>query len=112
MNLLDMYEMYIKEVEGSDCVKTDFGFAIFKYLPDDICYITEIFIHPNHRGIDKYKILVDLVVEKARKKEVKYLYGSVGVGIKNSSRSIKMILDYGMKLKSCDQNIIYFCKEI
>lgn len=112
LDMIDLYELYINEVEGSQIVKTDKGFAIFKYLDDVNCYITEIFVHPDHRTSGEARKLGDKVAKIAKESGKKVLIGSVGVGINNAERSIRMLLDYGMKLHSSNDKVIYFSKEL
>lgn len=107
-----MYEEYIKEVEGSEMVKDETGFAVYKFLDNgQVCYITEIYVLPPHRNLRNCQKLGDKVSEIAKERGAKSLFGSVGVGINNAERSIKMLIDYGMKLHSANEKIIYFMKE-
>jgi ribosomal protein S18 acetylase RimI-like enzyme len=106
-----LYAQYIKEREGKETIETDKGFATYTYVPEG-CYIQDIYVHPDHRKEHVCFNLADQIVEIAKEKGCKKLFGTVCPSANGSTTSLKVLLAYGFKLESSGNNLIVMVKEI
>lgn len=112
-NKLSMYGQYIYEREGKCIIETGKGFATYAYMHDiKAVYLEDLFVVPEHRRSKAATELVDAVAEQAKLKGYNTLVGSVAPKANGSTDSLKAVLSYGMKLHSCDGNLIWFKKEL
>lgn len=107
-----MYATYLSEKTDILIIENEKGFATYRYLPNDQCYIMDIFILPEYRKQYIATEFADSITEEAKKVNTTRLIGSVIPSNKDSEKSILVLLHYGMKLLSCNENIIYFYKDI
>jgi len=107
------YAQYISERTDDEILETDYGFATYRYLNGErSVYIIDIFVSPKHRRKYGASAMADKVAEIAVQKGCTEMLGSVCPTAKNSTESLKVLLGYGMKLKSASDNFIVFSKEI
>lgn len=111
-SLTDMYAAFLSETEEMHFVQEPFGYAMYKFLPDNSCYVVEGYVLPEFRRQGKSKVIIDKVYEIAKQKKCDKLFSSVGTKVKNAARNMKMLISYGMELHSANSDIIYFVKEI
>lgn len=107
-----LYSQYTKERTNDIILETGAGFATYTYLDAQTVYIKDIFIVSECRGLGMASQLADQIVLEAKSKGCTTLLGSVCVSAKNSTDSLKVLLAYGMKLKSTVQDGIYLTKDI
>lgn len=106
-----LFAQYKKEREGAYVIEDENGFATAIPL-DDYFYIDEIFVAKGYRNQDFASSYADKLVLKALELNYNKILGSVDVNANGATTSIKVLLAYGMKLKSIEGNIIYFEKNI
>lgn len=105
------YGLYIYEREGKFIVEDARGYATYVYLQDCV-YIEDIFVHPSFRRLGAGSEFTDKVVEMAKAKGFSKLLGTCKPRTKGSTESLKAQLAYGMRIDSCDNELIYLTKEI
>ena len=113
-----MYAAYNEEYENAYTVfLKDVGFINYKIeseTPFEV-YIKELYVVPGKRGAKQAGKLADLCikeVESRYNKPIEKLYGSVGIGSNDSTPSFKAMIDYGFKLLSANEEMIYLYKEL
>jgi predicted GNAT family acetyltransferase len=109
---MGLYAQYIREKTNDKIIETDIGFATYRYIEDNTVYIVDVFVMPEFRKTGHGSGLADQVVLEAKSKGYRKLVVSVVPSSKNSTDSLKVILAYGMKLKSSSNDFIVFEKEI
>lgn len=96
-----------------EILETDYGFATYRFLPEEgAVYIIEIYILPEYRKQGFASRIADEVGAIAREKGFHHMLGTVNPGAKGSTDSLKVLLAYGMELKSSDATTIVLGKGI
>lgn len=107
-----MYEEYLKERLGDLTVKSDFGFATYRYLEDrKAVYIVDIFVRHQYRKDGHASMLADKIGKEAKAKGYPQMIGTVVPSTKGSTESLKALLAYGMTLESATNDLIIFKKD-
>lgn len=109
---MSFYADYLKERTNDEIIETGFGFATYRFLDEKTCYIVDIYIVPACRKEGRASDIADIIKEIARERGCKELLGSVVPSAKGSTTSVKVLLAYGMTLKSCEKDFILFGKEL
>lgn len=110
---MSQYADYIMERTDDLIIEIDTGFAHYRFFDDgETVYIVDIFVPKHMRGGRIATHLADLVCDEARRRGFKKLLGSVQPSAKESTTSLKVLLGYGMKLKSAGHDAIFFEKEL
>jgi len=111
---MSLYGDYIKEHHGDEIIETEHGFATYRYLDANgpAVYIVDIYVIPELRQSHCASKLADEVAMKAMQVGCKKMIGSVVPSAKNSTASLKVLLGYGMRLKSSSDNLIIFEKDL
>jgi len=110
---MSFYADYLMERTEDRIIETDIGFATYRFIPETkSVYIIDLYIHPDHRQKGKASALADSIVAIAKQRGCTELLGSVVPSNKGSTSSLKVLLGYGMRLKSSANDFIVFCKEI
>lgn len=107
-----LYGKYIKEKAGDEIIETDKGFASYRFMPDGACWIMDIYVEPQWRQENVASVMADIIVEKARSKGCTELLGTAVPSLLNSTAGLKVMLAYGMTLKSATQDLIILRKDI
>lgn len=108
---MSLYADYLREKTGDEILETEHGFATYRYL-DDAVYIVDIYVKPDFRKSTIASCMADAICKEAKEKGIHKLIGSVVPSSKNSTASLKVLLSYGMLLKSSSENFIVFEKEL
>lgn len=108
---MSLYAAYIAEREGKEIVEDQHGFATFSQL-NDLLYIEDIFVVAEQRKNGYAAKYADQIAEIAKERGLKGLLGSVKPSAKGSTESLKILLAYGFRLHSSEQNAIFFVKEL
>lgn len=107
----DMLKEYFIEREGVNFIQDEFGFAIYKvYL--DTCYIRDVFVNSDIRRWGHASKYADTISGIAKSKGCNLLTTSLSCLAKNSDISLKVIMNYGFRMCTASDNMIYFSKEI
>lgn len=110
-----MHAEYVKERLGDDILEGEKGFLTYRFIKDgetDALYIVDLYVRPDFRQTRVASEMADQVVTYAKNKNCKTLLGTVSPSAKNATESLKVLLGYGMKLHSCDKDMIVFRKDI
>lgn len=113
MDNLSMYGAYLQE-RSKDCiVETEKGFATYRFINDGkSVYIIDIYVVPAYRKEKVASALADTIMDIAREWGCVEALGTVVPSANNSTASLKVLLGYGMTLKSSSNDLIVFSKEI
>lgn len=110
---MSLYAKYVLEKTDDGIIETDKGFATYRFLePEKAVYIVDLYILPDFRKTGEASAIADSIVDMARAKGFTKLLGSIVPSNKNSTASLKVLLGYGMALKSSTNDFIVFEKEI
>ena len=94
-----------------DVLETDEGFAVY-IISDQVCYIKEIYIKPECRTQKKASDIANSIEAIARENGCLKLLGTVIPSAKTSTASLKVLLAYGFRLQSSQNDLIWFEKDI
>ncbi len=108
---MSLFAAYLKERTDKQVFETRKGFIVYKFLQDAV-YIEDIYIVPECRGTRFASKLADLVARKAKNKNLNSLLGSVDLRSKNACTSVEVLIAYGMRPFSAQNDAIWFKKDI
>jgi ribosomal protein S18 acetylase RimI-like enzyme len=98
---VSLYAEYLKERTNDSILELDFGFIIYRHLPEELTtFIVDIFVENKHRRQGFASQLADEVLKEAQAAGHKKLSCMVATSAKNSTDSAKAILGYGMHFVS------------
>jgi len=106
------YAQYLTERTEDQIYETEDGFVTWRYIDQNTVYIVDIYVLRHCRNSGNARALADHVVEKAKQSGRKELLGTVVPSVSGSTDSIKVLIAYGMQVKSASDNLIVFRKEI
>lgn len=107
------YADYIRERSFDEIVETECGFATYRFLEGGkSCYIVDIYIVPESRKTGAASAIADSIVEIAKARGCTELLGTVCPSAKAATASLKVLLAYGMALKSSSSDLVVFRKDI
>lgn len=109
---MSFYADYLRERTSDEILETDQGFAVYRFPNEKTCYITELYVVPEHRKQRTATDIADQIVEVAKKRGCSRLLGSVIPSTKGSTASLRVLLGYGMSLDSSAADFILFKKDI
>ena len=109
--LASLYAQYIKERLNKNIIETEDAFVVYSYENDHV-YIEDIYVIPEHRKSGIASILANMIADEAKEKGIKKMLGSVVPSANGSTSSVKVLLAYGMKVKSSINDFIVFEKEL
>ncbi len=109
---MSLYADYIAERTTDQVFETEDGFALYRFLEHGICYIVDIYTRPGCRQMGAAGWIADQIVKEAREKGCTELLGTVKPSAKGSTTSIKVLIGYGMTVKSSGDDFIIFRKDI
>lgn len=108
-----MYAQYLRERTTDEILETDTGFATYRYIPDQkAVYIIDIFVLPEFRTMGYAAEIANRIAMIAKEQGCKKMLGSVQPTAKGSDISMKVLIGYGMKLKSAGPDWIIFEKNL
>lgn len=106
-----LYKQYVEERTTSKILETEFGFAKYQYVDGGV-YLEDIFIIKSERKTQLASAMADIIADEARLLGYETMFGSVCIDAKNSDISMKVLLAYGMIPFKCENNMVYFRKDI
>ena len=96
---MNLYELYIKERENLDVIKTDKGFIVYRIdFPD--CMINDYFVMKEYRQSGHGYFLADQVFEICKQAGVKTVYCMTDDRANGVALSKHTIENYGFELAS------------
>jgi ribosomal protein S18 acetylase RimI-like enzyme len=111
-NTTSMYADYLMEHRGDGLVSSEHGFATYRFVDASTVYIVDIYVKPEFRECNAARAIADSIVGIAKQRGCVELLGTVVPSAANSTTSLKVLIGYGMKLKSSANDLIIFTKEI
>ncbi len=102
---------YISEREAAEVYETSKGFAIYR-IEQQTVYLQDIYVQPQHRNKHTATDIADAVCTIAKERGCRQVLGSVCPTARNANDSLRILLAYGMKLLSSQNNIVFFSKEL
>lgn len=112
-NVASLYAEYLSERTTDQILETEHGFATYRYLEDDkTVYILDIFVKPECRNAKLASKMADAVVSLAKERGCNKLLGSVVPQAKHATRSVQVLIGYGMTLEGASNNFVIFKKDI
>jgi len=105
------YASYIEEREGAFIVENEKGFATYRFINDG-CYIEDIYVAKDFRKNGQAVEFADQIAEIAKAKGFTRLYGTVAIGAKGATDSLKVLLAYGFNLHSANSQLVVFVKDL
>jgi len=108
---MSLYAEYRKERGEAEIIEKENGFASYS-IGGDECYIQDIYVRKAFRKTNLATQMANEIAEIAKQKHCKYLIGSVVSGTESDTRSLQVLLAYGMKLHGVSGNIIYMVKDL
>jgi len=106
-----MQALYLEERTNKHIIEDGFGFAIYSFNEHGV-YIEDIFVLEDYRKSGHAAKLADKIALIAKVKGITKMFGSVCPSAKGSTTSLKVLLAYGMKLKSATQDFIVMEKDV
>ena len=105
--MASLYAQYLQE-RTEDCIwETKEGFATYRYINGgNTVYVIDIYVIPEARKNHHAAHMADRIAEIAKFKGCTEMIGTVVPGTKGSTDSLKVLLAYGMSLKSAGDNLI------
>jgi hypothetical protein len=110
-----LYAKYIQERLGDNIIETEYGFATYRYIDKVMSravYIIDIYILPEFRKSGEAARLADRIAIIAKDQGCSEMIGTVLTSAKTSTDSMKVLLAYGMTLKSSTNEALVFSKSI
>lgn len=108
-----LYAQYITERTNDKIIELPQGFATYRYYPQTkSCYIIDIYVKPEHRNSHIASEMANMIASEAKNEGYTSLIGTVAPSAKNSTASLQVLISYGMKLDSCERDVIVFKKDI
>jgi hypothetical protein len=112
---MSMYGDYIKERVNDEIIESEYGFATYRYIDKAVgraVYIVDIYVKPGFRKGGEAARLADRIVAIAKDNNCQELIGTVSPASRTATESIKVLLAYGMTLKSSTTDALIFTKYI
>ncbi len=109
---MSLYSDYLTERTDDGILELTQGFATYRYLPDNIIYVLDVFVAKDFRKTGLAKTMIDRIAEESKAKGFKKMVTTVVPSYRGAARSIKVILDYGFIPQSSSDNLIIFGKDL
>ena len=109
---MSMMADYFKEFYNDEVIENESGFAVYRFLGKDQVYIVHIYVVPYLRKSKAASALADAIVAEAKQRGCTELLGTVVPSAPACGTSLRVLLGYGMEMKSIDGNMIVFSKGI
>lgn len=109
-----LFAEYLHATEGFSVLESETCFLTYRENTDGSFYIRDIYTIPEARKTGEAKRLADIVLGMAKGKGAQYLYGSVRGDLPNATRSISVLIAYGMEYVDFDakQNLLIFRRSL
>ena len=108
---MSLYADYVRELSYGEVYEVEEGFAMY-IIAGHTCYIKEIYIKPEYRTQKKASDMANTIEAIAKAQGCTLLLGSVVPSAKTSTTSLKVLLAYGFRLLSSQNDLIWFEKDI
>lgn len=109
---MSLYADYLLERTHDQIVETEYGFATYRFLNTKQCYIIDIYVKPENRKTYRASEMADKIAEIAKEKGCCELLGTIVPSTRGSNTSLNVLMAYGMKLSSAQNDLIIMKKDI
>lgn len=110
---MSMYGDYVRERLGDEILESDQGFVTYRYLNEGkTVYVVDLYVAPQFRKSQYGQTLTDAVIKIAKEKGCTEMIGTVSPAATNATYSMKVLIAYGMELKTSNEMVIVFRKDI
>lgn len=109
---MSMYADYLMEKAGDGIIETEQGFASYRLMPDAKIWLMDIYVKPEYRRTRAAISMGDQVMEIGKLKGCTEMIGTSIPSLPRSTPGLKLMLAFGMELKSAMADLIILKKEI
>lgn len=110
---MSLWADYKLEREGKFSIENEKCLCIYSINEQQsYCYLEDLYVTPEHRRTGVSNEIADFIFSLSKSKGLKKVITSLVPSANGSDISLKVILDYGFKLRSSHDNIIFFEKEV
>ncbi len=109
---MSLYADYLLERTSDQIVESDYGFATYRYIGDKTVYIVDIYVIPAARQERHASLMANVIASEAKDRGCIEMIGTVNPSAKGATTSLRVLLGYGMELKSSTDNVIVMRKDI
>lgn len=109
---MSLYADYLSERTTDLIIESDYGFATFRYLDGGVVYIVDLYVIPEVRKQKHAAGMADFITKQAKRLGCTELIGTVVPSTKGANASMRVLLAYGMTVKTASHDLIVFRKEI
>ena len=106
-----LYAEYLKERQEAEILENESGFIIYK-LTDGECFIIDMFIRPEIRGLGEGHSLVKNLKQIAIASGCKAITANIHLADKNANKTLLAGLHTGFKVVRADQNILLIYMDV
>ena len=112
-----MYARYIRETQNKEMLETPHGFLTYGFncvpgVTELHVYVVDIYVIPEMRKTYAATSMVDAVVEIAKERGCKLLFGTVNAKSSDPNRSLSFLRAYGFRLCSIATDTLWMVKDI
>ncbi len=110
---MSLYSEYLKERTHDEILEVPEGFTVYRYLEKDLTvFICDMYVSREYRYLGIATKMADSICIEAREKGMTKFIAGICPLAKNSTESLKVLLAYGMSLKSSGDNLILLEKDL
>lgn len=110
---MSMYADYLSEKAGDGIVEDEKGFATYRFMPDGVTiWLMDVYVKPEFRRSQAAITMGDKVMEIGKAKGCLEMIGTSVPSLPGSTPGLKLMLAFGMELKSAMIDLIVLKKEI
>lgn len=108
-----MYKEYMKERQHCEFLEGENYFVTYK-IAAGYCYLQDMYIVPEKRGMGFSKDLVLLLEDIAKEASCKYMTTTVNLSNKDAENraNVKTAFKSGFRISGAEKDCIYFIKDI
>jgi hypothetical protein len=106
-----MFEQYMKERQGADCIKKDGAFVFYK-IQNEECFIVDMFVEKEKRGSSLFSQMISELSELGKNQGCKFLSATIYLNDPGCNHSLKSALKVGFKLSVANNNVLFIIKEL
>ena len=105
-----LYAQYLKERQEAEILENENGFIIYKINQDE-CFIIDMFIRPEIRGLGQGNDLVRHLKQIAIANGCKAITANIHLADKNANKTLLAGLHAGFKVIRAENNILLICMD-
>jgi GNAT superfamily N-acetyltransferase len=106
-----LYSQYVKERLGKDVIENDDGFCTI-VITNDRFYIEDVFVRKEARQTGAAQDFGTQACEWAKRLGFKEVWGSVFAKANGAENSIRLLHQFGFRIFSAGQDMIWLKKEL